>query len=608
MSAPNRKGTSGTTGQVLLPFVLVGIVVLVVGGGWVALQLGTRIAGDPAPPAGLSASLEALVKGRVSWTVQATVVAIVMLVVLAALAIFIAVLVSRRGSGGRKPRVDKAAQYMGKGRDIAAYSHKGATKKAKSLGVEGNPGVFVGNVVAGGQAFYQSWEDLSLDIWGPRVGKTASRVIPAILNAPGAVVSTSNKRDVVDATRGPRSAKARVWVFDPQKIAQEEPTWWWNPLSYVTDEDKAAKLTHHFAVASRGSGAKTDAYFEPKAEDLIASLFLAAALGNLPITDAYLWITSQECEDAVALLRDHDYALQAAGLESTMLLADKQKDGIFGTAEKMVQCLKSRNTLRWVAPTQGAGVTTDKREQFDPTAFATSTETLYVLSMEGVGTAAPLTTALTVAVAEALEERGARLGGRLPVPAVFALDELANVVRWAALPDQFSHYGSRGIIVMAILQSWSQGVELWGEPGMRKIWSASNVVVYGGGVKEDGFLRSLSDLIGDYSYNSVSHSNGRGGSSSSRQEGKERILDVSDLTEMERGRAIVFASGARATLVKTVPWYETSHKPAVEESIRRYASSSAPPVERVAGPPGTERPSDPTATENPWVTAGKDAR
>lgn len=575
MSAPNRKGTTGTTGQVAAPFALVGIVLLVFGGGWMALQLGNRLAGNPAPPTGLSDLIRGLLDGSVSWPREATMVAVAIVVILAALAIAIAVLVARGRSGGKRPRVDKAARYMGKGRDIAAYSHKGATKKAKSLGVEGNPGVFVGNVVAGGQAFYQSWEDLSLDIWGPRVGKTASRVIPAILNAPGAVVSTSNKRDVVDATRGPRSAKARVWVFDPQKIAQEEPTWWWNPLSYVTDEEKAAKLTHHFAVASRSAGSKSDAYFDPKAEDLIASLFLAAALGKLPITDAYLWITSQECTHAIRLLKDHDYELQAAGLQSTMNLADKQKDGIFGTAEKMVQCLKSRNTLRWIAPTQGAGVTTDKREQFDPTAFATSTETLYVLSMEGVGTAAPLTTALTVAVAEAMEERGARSGGRLPVPVVFAMDELANVVRWAALPDLFSHYGSRGIIVMAILQSWSQGVELWGEPGMRKIWSAANVVVYGGGVKEDGFLRTLSDLIGDYSYNSVSQSHGRGGSSSSRQEGKERILDVSDLTEMERGRAIVFASGASATLVRTRPWWKTPHETAVKQSIARYTPTAA---------------------------------
>lgn len=29
--------------------------------------------------------------------------------------------------------------------------------------------------------------------------------------------------------------------------------------------------------------------------------------------------------------------------------------------------------------------------------------------------------------------------GRLPKPALFPLDELANVVPWAALPDQISH-------------------------------------------------------------------------------------------------------------------------------------------------------------------------
>jgi hypothetical protein len=41
----------------------------------------------------------------------------------------------------------------------------------------------------------------------------------------------------------------------------------------------------------------------------------------------------------------------------------------------------------------------------------------------------PLITALIVAIAEAMEERAERQGGRLDLPALFALDELANVVR-----------------------------------------------------------------------------------------------------------------------------------------------------------------------------------
>jgi hypothetical protein len=67
-----------------------------------------------------------------------------------------------------------------------------------------------------------------------------------------------------------------------------------------------------------------------------------------------------------------------------------------------------------------------------------------------------------------MEERVERRGGRLDLPALFALDELANVVRWAGVPDQFSHYGSKGLIVMGILQSRSQGVELWRDAKMAK--------------------------------------------------------------------------------------------------------------------------------------------
>jgi hypothetical protein len=46
------------------------------------------------------------------------------------------------------------------------------------------------------------------------------------LTIPGAVVSTSNKLDVVDGMSSVPAQVALVWVFNPQKIAQEEPTWW----------------------------------------------------------------------------------------------------------------------------------------------------------------------------------------------------------------------------------------------------------------------------------------------------------------------------------------------------------------------------------------------
>jgi type IV secretory pathway TraG/TraD family ATPase VirD4 len=155
------------------------------------------------------------------------------------------------------------------------------------------------------------------------------------------------------------------------------------------------------------------------------------------------------------------------------------------------------------------------------------------------------------------------------------LDEAANVCRWRELPNLYSHYGSRGIVLMTILQSWSQGVDVWGESGMRKLWSASNVAVYGGGVKEREFLEMLSALIGDYDKRVTSVSTGRGQRSVSEQLTRERILDVADLQAMPKGRAVVLASGARPTLITTQPWMTGPHAEKVKASIAAHDPSAA---------------------------------
>lgn len=148
-----------------------------------------------------------------------------------------------------------------------------------------------------------------------------------------------------------------------------------------------------------------------------------------------------------------------------------------------------------------------------------STDTLYLVSREGEGTLGPLVPSLTVAVAEAAERSASSQPlGKLARPMLLALGEAANECRWPAVPDLHSHFGSRGIIPMTILQSWSQGTEVWGEAGMTKLWSASNVHIYGGGASEVAFLEDMSRLIGghDRQVTSTSNSTGRGGASSSR--------------------------------------------------------------------------------------------
>jgi type IV secretory pathway TraG/TraD family ATPase VirD4 len=485
--------------------------------------------------------------------------------------------------------VDRQAFLMSKRSEIYKLTREGAQGIADRLGAgHAGPGILIGRTVRDNLEVFGSWEDMHVDIWGPRTGKTTSRAVPAILDAPGAVVATSNKRDIVDATRGPRLDKGPVWVFDPQEVCEEPPNWWWNPLTYITDEVKARELAEHFVASQRKENAQTDAFFDAAGTDLLAGLLLAAAVAKRPITQVYSWLADQRNDEPERILRNTPgLHLSADALAGVINAPDKQRAGVYGTAQQSAQFLVNRKVTRWVVP-QGPN---DTRPQFNPHEFVRKGGTLYSLSKEGAGTAGPLVTALTVAVVEAAEEyaKGCPMG-RMPSPLVGVLDEAANVCRWKNLPDLYSHFGSRGIVLMTILQSWAQGMECWGERGMDKLWSAANIRVYGGGASDATFLEKLSKLIGDYDITSSSVSYNKGERGTSRQTQRHHILEVSDLASMPPGRAVVFPSGIPATMIKTVPWFTRPDAGAVKASLAKYD----PGASGAAAPQGA----------NPWVSAG----
>jgi type IV secretory pathway TraG/TraD family ATPase VirD4 len=109
--------------------------------------------------------------------------------------------------------------------------------------------------------------------------------------------------------------------------------------------------------------------------------------------------------------------------------------------------------------------------------------------------------------------------------------------------------------------------------------------------EEVGYLDELSRLIGQYSYINVSRSHGKAGSASSRQESKDEILSVADLTALPRFRAILLASGAPATMIETIPWMNGPHAQKVKDSL-----AAQEPVDR-------EQVT--VAVHNPWTDGGK---
>jgi type IV secretory pathway TraG/TraD family ATPase VirD4 len=576
----------------------------VLGTVWVALQLGNMLSLQkqdmPINPIDIVAGM---VKGELRWPAGTTVI---LLLVLLALALF--VLYRRRATAKRlvgRLAVDDKADVMGNGGAIAALTEAGVREKAQNMGVQlgynDAPGVPIGVAVADGTMLYGSYEDLHLDIWGPRQGKSSSRVIPAILTAIGPVLATSNKRDVVDATRDVREAKgSRTFVFDPQGVAAEEPTWYWNPLAWVDAnsdgcEMRAARLAGHFADSDSGSDSRNDAFFDPEAEDLLAGLFLAAAIAKKPITQIWEWVTDQQNIEPINILRDAKHDFSASGLAAQYNADPRTRSGIFGTAKKMVRCLKLRNVHKWVTP-HSEERHEPARAQFDELEFIEKNGTLYSLSLEGRGSAAPLVSALTEAVIDVAMRKASRSAyGRLPIPLLAVLDEAANVVRWKDLPKQYSHFGSRGIVVMTVLQSWAQGARCWGDDGMNALWSAANIKVLGSGVDDTNFLRERSEAIGEHSAISASVSESKGGKSYSRSLGSSKTFTVQALATLPRGRAIVFSSGAPPVLVRTVPWWEGEYASAVKKSIEQHDPQRKTLVTDLIGSPALikEKPAEP---------------
>lgn len=451
-------------------------------------------------------------------------------------------MLSRRGA----TPADRAAGHMGRAKGL---ERRAARQTSARLGVK-SPGLTIGRTVQGGRTLIQSWEDCSVDIGGPRSGKTSARVIPCALEAPGAVIVTSNKTDALDATREARAKRGETWVLDPQGLSGEPATWFWDPLTFAVDDTRAMELAGVFAASAQDRDATSDAYFGPKGREVLASLLLAGAHGGFTLGDVYRWAATVRDDTPVSVLRDHGYGLLADGLAADLDAPAKQRAGVFSTAAKSLAFAASPATAEWTSPVGG-------RRAFRPDEFVAGSDALYLLSKEGPGNAAALTGALTVAVCTAAEDRAKQSpGGRLEVPLTAVLDEACNTVKWPSLPGLFSHYGSRGCALLVFAQSWSQLEDAFGRSGARAMWSAATVRVVGGGVGEGHFLAEVSQLVGEFDEQLVTTGHSRAGRATSRSTRRRRILDVSDLGSLPKGRAVVLGAGAAPVLVRLVPWWE----------------------------------------------------
>jgi len=330
----------------------------------------------------------------------------------------------------------------------------------------------------------------------------------------------------------------------------------------------------------------------PAAQDLLAALFLAAATSGHNLHDVAGWLSEPAVPTPIELLTDAGFTAMAVSLRGAQNGAAETRDGIYQTARTAAKAMTNPEIMAWVTPPRRGTL-----PMFNPDGFAAGTGTLFLLS-KSRSAAAPLIAALSDTAMRAAERRAERLGGRLDPPMVVVLDEAANICRIADLPDLYSHLGSRGITPVTILQSYEQGVTVWGEQGMAALWGAATKKIIGAGVDSPRLARDLATLIGqhDVPVRSINYGEGRASESVSLR--RQDILEPAAIRALPPGTSLLLATGAKPALIHLTPWHagpraaQISAAQAAAQDEIRAAANQAWPAQPDHGPTSAISPQE----------------
>lgn len=584
----NQRGRAVDDGLVNLALVGVAILGLVAAVLRLAGGVTAWLTGADTPTVGWSGAVgvladprnpgAALGTGELSpWAFWAVAAAMVAAVVVCALVVW-----HRIDSWRRRARHDprRFAGVASRADVKAAASRRALLARARTLrpSVHKPKAADVGYLLgrAHGQDVWASVEDSILLLGPPRSGKGLHVVINAILDAPGAVITTATRPDNIAATLRAREALGPVAVFDPQGLAAGLPAGLrWSPVRGCEDPLTAMIRATGLASATGLStgGVESGGFWEGKTRTALQALLHAAALDGRTARELFSWTLSPPAaSDAVAILASHPAAAAgwADSLESMIHADPRTRDSIWMGVSLALSCLADPRVLDAVTPSPG--------EHFDPAEFLTSNGTLYLLA---TGAGAGASWSLVAAFIEDLVETARHLaaaspGARLDPPLLLALDEIGNLSPLPSLPVLMAEGGGTGITTIPVLQSLSQARDKWGDHAAGSIWDASIVKVILGGSSSASDLRDLSSLIGERDENTDTVSVGDYGSRSlQRSTRRVPVLPPETIRTLPFGTALVLLRSAPPLVTELRGWTRradaaqlTEQRASIEAALR----------------------------------------
>lgn len=416
---------------------------------------------------------------------------------------------------------------------------------------------------------WASVEDSILLIGPPRSGKGLHVVINAILDAPGAVVTTSARPDNLTATLKARSAEGRpLAVFDPQHLAEGVPAGLrWSPIRGCEDPLTAMIRATGLAAGTglSAGGVEGGDFWEGKTRTALQALLHAAALDHRTPAELFRWtLDPAAASDAVAILTANPKAATgwADSLQAMIDADPRTRDSIWQGVSLSLAALADPRVLDAVSP--------GPEERFDPEEFLRKRGSVYLLA---TGAGANNSAALVSAFVEDLVEAARRLAARSPAarldpPLLLALDEIGNLAPLPSLPTLMAEGGGTGITTMPVLQSLAQAREKWSDNAAGAIWDASIVKIILGGASNSRDLQDLATLIGERDEITDSTTIGDHGSrTAQRSIRRVSIMPPDVIRTLPFGTGLILLRAAPPIVAKLRAW--TRRKDASELQTQR---------------------------------------
>mgnify|MGYP000855339024 CR=1 FL=1 len=435
-------------------------------------------------------------------------------------------------------------------------------------------------------------EDSIVLIGPPRSGKGFYIVINAIIDAPGAVVTTSTRADNYAGTSLIRASQNRpVVLFDPQGISGLGSTLKWSPAQGCENAAGALRRAEVLIQASGSGQSANNQEWTQMSQQILAWLLHAAALDGRAGRDLGKWgMNPTAAKVAVDILKTDPRAVQGWGmaLENELNGDPRTLGSKWMGVSNALQALMVPEVAAAMSPAHAS-------EMLVPERFIEARGTLYLIgTAAGGGSTAPYVMALLDEMTYAARQMAIRSeGNRLDPPLSLVLDEIANLAPWKQLPQIMADGGGVGISTMVVLQSLAQARGQWGENEAQAIFDAAIVKVQLGGAGNPRDLEDFSKLAGERQVKEVNRSWGDDGSMTHSEQLKERaVITVDEMRRIPPGQGLYFGRRARPFLLTMVRWIDRKDAEQIKAGFAQHAASLSHELQsQLEGIDSTEKPS-----------------